>query len=240
MAAGQLTYLQMTNRCLLRLGHPQVVSADFAGLAADSYGGFCKDLLNEAQGEVAKEHDWSTLITSGTFTTSSRTYTLSTNFSDFGREIDLSDTTNRRVLEPTILRSLDVEDPAQTNAGDPVAYTIEYPNLLFNVTPASLSYRLRYVKRPTALSVAGSVSDLPEYCDMALIWWTVWQLAASREDASEGGAVSKAVYDSTLARAIAQDRRRVDRLWRMMPVFPREGVARLRFPSGYGSEGYGV
>lgn len=240
MALGQLTYLQMTNRCLLRLGHPQVASADFAGLAVDSYGGFVKDLLNEAQGEVAKEHDWSTLITSGTFTSSVRTYNLATSFSDFGREIDLTDTTNRRVLEPTILRSLDVEDPSQANSGDPVAYTIEYPNLLFNVTPSSISFRLRYVKRPTTLSTVSSVSDLPEFCDMALIWWTVWQLAASREDASEGGATSKAVYDSTLARAIAQDRRRVDRMWRMMPVFPRSGVATLRFPAGYGSEGYGA
>lgn len=223
MAKGQLTYLQLTNRVLQRLGKSQTVSADFAAPDADSWPGLVKDFLNDAQREVAKEHDWSTLYTSGTFTASLRTYDLSASFSTFGREVDLTDTTNRRVLEPHSLRELDEEDPSQANTGAPTRYAINYPDLVFNRTPSSVSYRLRYLKRATDLSAAADVSLLPEYCDMVLVWWVVWQLAASREDSQDRGEMARDIYDKSLARAIGQDRRRVDRLYRLQALWPAWG-----------------
>jgi hypothetical protein len=223
MALGQLTYLQLCNRVLMRLGKSQLTS--FTGATGDTWGGIVKDFINDAQREVAKEHDWSTLVTSGTFTTSSRTYDLSATFSNFGREIALIDTDNRVVLEPHSLRELDDEDPDQSQAGPPTRYAINYPNLLFNRTPSAVDFRLRYVKRATDLSAVGDVSGLPEYCDMVLVWWAVWQLAASREDSQDRGETARSMFDATLARAIGQDRRRVDRLFRLQPLFPAWGVS---------------
>ncbi len=219
MAAGQLSYLNLVNRVLMRLGKSQI--ANFTGQTGDTWGGIVRDFLNDAQAEVAKEHDWSTLYTSGTFSTSSRTYDLSTSFSNFGREVSLTDTTNNYVLEPTNARELDVADPDLTTAGVPRRYAIHYPSLLFDLTPTSVSYRLRYLKRATTLSVAADVSTLPEYCDMVLVWWAVWQLQASREDAQDGGERAKDIYEKSLARAIGQDRRRMDRVYRMGQLWPR-------------------
>lgn len=237
MARGQITYLNLTNGVLRRLGKTQVVSADFAGLAADTWGGLVKSFLNEAQAEVYKEHDWSTLITSGTFTTSSRTYDLSTSFSDFGRVIDLVDTTNERLITAVNQRDIDAYDPGLDDAGAPTAYAINYPDLLFDRTPASVAYRLRYLRRPTTLSAAGDLSILPEFCDLPMIWWTYWQLQATREDAADGGAAAKATYEQSLARAIGQDRRRMDRLFVLQPVFPTwPGRAVVPFPPEY--QGY--
>jgi hypothetical protein len=221
MAKGQMTFLQLGNAVLRRLGKSQVTSATYTAtaLATDEWPSLVKDFLNDAQREIAKEHDWSTLYTSGTFTTSSRTYDLSTTFSDFGREIDLVDTTNRIVLEPHSLRELDAEDPVLTTAGTPTRYAIHYPNLLFNYTPAALAYRIRYLKRATDLSASADVSILPEYCDLPMIWWAYWQLQATREDSQDGGERAKDTYEQTLARAIGQDRRRVDRVYRLQPVW---------------------
>lgn len=220
MAKGQMTFLQLGNAVLRRLGKSQVSSATYTAtaLATDEWPSLVKDFLNDAQREIAKEHDWSTLMTSGTFTTSSRTYDLSASFSDFGREIDLADTTNRRVLEPHSLRELDEEDPDQAQAGSPTRYSIQYPNLLFNRTPAAVAYRLRYLKRATDLSASTDVSILPEYCDLPLIWWAYWQLSATREDTQDGGERARDIYEKSLARAIGQDRRRHDRVYRLQPV----------------------
>ena len=219
MAKGQKTFLQLTNGVLRRLGKSQTTSSAFAGETGDTWPGLVKDALNDAQREIAKEHDWSTLYTSGTFTTSSRTYNLATSFSDFGREIDLADTTNRRVLEPHSLRELDEEDPDQAQAGAPTRYAINYPDLLFNRTPASVAYRLRYLKRATDLSAYGDVSTLPEYCDIPLILWVVAEYSSSREDNQDRGQRAQDKYDKSLARAIGQDRRRVDRIYRLQPVW---------------------
>lgn len=219
MAKGIMTYLQLTNGVLRRLGKSQTTSGSFAGETGDTWPGLVKDFLNDAQREIAKEHDWSTLYTSGTFTTSSRTYDLSASFSDFGREIDLTDTTNQRVLEPHSLRELDAQDPLFTTAGTPTRYAIHYPNLAFNYTPAALSFRLRYLKRATDLSAHGDVSLLPEYCDLPLVWWAYWQISATREDAQDRGESARDIYEKSLARAIGQDRRRVDRVYRLQPVW---------------------
>jgi hypothetical protein len=237
MAAGQLSYLRLTNSVLRRLGKAQVTT--LAGITSDtdSWTAIVKDTLNEAQGEVSKEHDWSTLVTSGTFTTSDRTYNLATSFSNFGREIDLVSTTNDKVLTPvTSLPILDMADSDLDDAGSPDRYAIHYPNLLFDLTPTSEAYRIRYVKRPTALSANADVSELPEYCDMALVWWTYWQLQATREDAADGGKMAERNYNTTLARAIGQDRRRMDRVYRLKSVYPTSALGPIiaRWPSTYG------
>lgn len=220
MAQGQATYLQLVNRTLRRLGKSQT-TATLSGLAADSWGGIVRDMINEAQQELYKEHDWSTLITSGTFTASVRTYNLATSFSDFGREIDLVDTTNERVLIPDSHLAIDTFDPGLDDAGPPTHYTISYPNLLFSHTPTSVAMRLRYVKRPTDLSANTSTSDLPEFCDTTLVLWVYWQLQATREDAQDGGEQARSLYQESLARAIGQDRRRMDRVFVMQSTFPQ-------------------
>jgi hypothetical protein len=108
---------------------------------------------------------------------------------------------------------------------------------LFISTPSSVAYRLRYLRRPTDLSAVGDTSLLPEFCDLVLVWWAVWQLAATREDAADGGTNARTNYESSLARAIGQDRRRMDRLYVMQPVFPaRPGRAIVPFPAGYPAE----
>lgn len=233
MALGQMTYLQLVNSVLMRLGKSQIT--DFTGQTGDTWGGIVRTFLNEAQREIAKEHDWSTLYTSGTFTTSNRTYDLSASFSNFGREIDLTDTSNRIVLEPVAIRVIDAEDPDQSQAGSPTRYTIQYPNLLFNRTPTSVAFRLRYLKRATDLSLVSDVSLLPEYCDLTMVWWAVWQLAASREDNQDRGETARDIFDKSLARAIGQDRRRMDRLYRLGALYPWPTDGTARPPANLGS-----
>lgn len=230
-----MTFFQMGCAVLRRLGKSQPSSATYAAATGDDWSALVKEFLNEAQREIAKEHDWSTLYTSGTFTTSSRTYDLSASFSDFGREIDLTDTTNQRVLEPHSLRELDAEDPLLTTAGTPTRYSIQYPNLVFNWTPSSVSYRIRYLKRATDLSASADTSILPEYCDLPLVWWAYWQLSATREDNQDRGETARDIYEKSLARAIGQDRRRVDRVYRLQPSAVTTAVGRdlVNFGSHY-------
>lgn len=232
MARGQATFLVLTNRVLRRLGKTQT-TATLSTLAADSWGGIVRDLVNEAQQEVYKEHDWSTLLTSGTISSISvRTYDLATSFSTFGREIDLISTTNSRRLQPVNHLDIDEVDPGLDDAGAPTAYTIAYPDLLFNRTPSSETFRLRYVRRPTDLSGNTDVSLLPEFCDTVLVLWVYWQLQATREDAQDGGEQARGMYQESLARAIGQDRRRMDRLYVMQPVYP-VGREIVPFPAAY-------
>jgi hypothetical protein len=236
MALGQLTYLQLTNRVLLRLGKPQVASADFAGLASDSWGGLVKDLLNDAQQEVYKEHDWSTLNvpTSNTFTTSSRQYDLSASFATFGRALSLTNQTQNRILTPTTWLDIESIDPGRHNSGSPLRYAISYPYLYFDMQPsASDTYCFTYFQRPTSLSAVGDKSILPEYCDTVLVWWVYWQLQASREDAQDGGEGARGIYQATLARAIGQDRRRVDITMQLQPTFGKQAFLAVPFPSHY-------
>lgn len=239
MAKGQRTALQLVNRVLIRLGKPQVTS--FTGIASgtDNWGSLALDMLNDGQQYLYTEHDWSTLYTTGTFTTSSRTYDLSSSFSDFGRAIDLVDTTNQQILTEISPRQADAFDPILTTAGAPDAFSIEYPNLLFNLTPSAVAYRLRYLKRPTAFSGVSDTSLLPEYCDLVLQHWAYWQLLATREDASDGGGAAKRLYDEALARAIAQDQRRTDKLYRMQSVWPRRDRLRtlVPYPPQYDTSG---
>ena len=220
MAQGRLTFLQLCNRVLMRLGKTQVTTAAaFDAATGDSWPGIVKDMVNDAQGEVAKEHDWSTLYLTSEFTTSSREYDLAASYSDFTREYtDLVDVTTRRVLTPVHIRDIDQADPGLDSEGTPIAYAIDYPSLVFDRTPTALTYRIGYVARPTALTTSTSTSTLPEFCDMPIIWWAVWQLQASREDAQDSGENARAIYTSSLARAIGQDRRRSDFVYVMQPV----------------------
>jgi hypothetical protein len=224
MARGQLNFLQLANRALQRLGKTQL--GDFTGAVGDSWGGLVRDFINDAQAEVSKEHDWSTLYDSGTFTSSSRIYDLSTAFSDFGREIDLICLGTGGVLTAVSQRDLDAEDPDQAQSGAPERYSIQYPDLTFNRTPTAVNFRLRYLQRPTPLSVETDTSLLPEYCDLVLVWWTVWQLGASREDNQDRGETARDIYEKSLARAIGQDRRRMDRLLHAQPLFAGGGGGR--------------
>jgi len=211
-----------------------VASADFAGLASDSWGGLVKDTLNEAQTALFQEHDWSTLYTTATFSTSNRTYDLSASVSGFTRAVDLVSTTNNRVLVEVTLRDLDEDDPGLDDAGAPTAYHIAYPSLLFDRTPSSEAFRLRYLARPTALSAGSSTSDLPEYCDLVLIGWAHHLLLATREDVADLGRTAKAEVQLQLSRAIAQDQRRMDRLYVMQSVFPASPQRSLvPFPPAY-------
>jgi len=236
MAKGQLTYLQLINRVLLRLGKSQIVSADFAGLAADSWGGLVKTTLLDAQQALYLEADWSTLITSGTFPSSLRTYDLAASFSTFGREIDLVDTTNDKTLTPTLQIYLDQADPDLDDAGAPDRYSIQYPDLLFDLTPTSVSYRLRYVRRPVALSAVTDVSDLPEVCDRALVLWTVWEMLSTREDDPTGARIAGERYGHALNLAKAHDKGRMDRLHVLQAWRGRSRLPTVRYPTGYPAE----
>lgn len=238
MAKGQLTFLRLTNSLLRRLGKTQVTTLTGISTDTDSWTSIAMDMLNEAQTEVYKEHDWSTLITSGTFTTSSRTYNLSTSFSGFDRLVaksGLTDTTNLIQLFPAnSIADFDAVDPAQTTAGVPYLFYIDYPNLLFNYTPTAITYRIRYLTRPAVLSGNSAVSDLPEHCDLVLVMWAYWQLMATREDAADGGQFARTNYTQALLRAIGQDQRRVDRVYRLDSVFPtRYQLAGPSWPPSY-------
>ena len=85
MARSQQTFLGLVNAVLRRLGKPQTNSTDFAGLSIDSWGGIVKIEVNQALQAVFSEHDWSTLTATASFSSSVRTYNLSTSFSTFGR-----------------------------------------------------------------------------------------------------------------------------------------------------------
>lgn len=229
-----MTFLQRTNAVLRRLGKTQTNSTDFPSAASDSWPGLVKEFLKEAELEIWKEHDWSTLMTSGTISsTSDRTVNLASSFSDFGRAIDLTSTTHDIVLEPCSLLDIDADDPDLDDEANPTRYHIAYPNLLFNRTPSSETFRFRYVKRPTVPTLHSSTSDLPEFCDLPQVMYAYWQLQATREDAEDGGTKARQMYLDSLARAIGQDKRRTDRLFVYQSVFPDMPRRVVPFPSNY-------
>lgn len=227
MALGQQTYLQLTNSVLRRLGKAQVTSAAFATVADDSWPGIVKATLNEAITEIWKEHDWSTLMQARTFSGATRIVNLSTitttpsgSFTDFGRDIGLYDTTNNRRLMGDWTGTLFARDINQDDTGIPGYYTIYYPSLQFDQAPSStITYRLVYLRRPVLLTTVSTVSDLPDLCDLPIIWWSVWQIGATREDWDDQGQNAKKTFDETLARALGQDRRRMDRVHQLGSAF---------------------
>ena len=234
MAKGQLTFLQLVNRTLMRLGQPQTTST-LSSAAADSWPGIVRDAVLEAVQTFYLAHDWSTLQTSGTFTSSLRTFDLTTNFSTFGRELDLVDTTNQKVLTAVpSLRDLDLLDPGQTDAGAPERYHIQYPNLVFDRTPSSVAYRLRYLARPATLSANADVCELPEFCDRALILWTLYDLMSTREDDLGMSDRLESRAQAALKAAIVQDKRRVDTPIVLRSVFEEQVGAVIPFPRSYG------
>ena len=141
------------------------------------------------------------------------------------------------MLDEVSARDIDEYDPGQAYSGPPTAFALEYPNLLFSSTPTSISYRLRYLTRPTAMAVNADLSTLPESCDQVLIAWVYWQLLTTREDAKDGGVAAKRLYDESLRRAMAQDDRRIDRLHRMQSVYPARARDLVPFPPEYDRSG---
>ena len=132
-------------------------------------------------------------------------------------------------------RDLDALDPELDDSGVPTAYSIQYPDLLFNRTPTAISYRLRYLQRPTALAASTDAPITPEFADEALIARTYWILMATREDSTDFGGAARTMYLEALTRAIAQDKRRMDRLYVMQSAFPGRGRPLVPFPSNYGA-----
>jgi len=235
MAKGQLTFLQLVNRTLSRLGKPQTTGT-LSTAAADSWPGLVRDAVLETVQTFYMAHDWSTLITSGTFLTSLRTYDLATSFSGFGREIDLADTDNNKVLiAVNSRRDLDELDPGQDNSGTPTYYHINYPDLTFDTVPSAVNYRLRYVTRPATLSANGDVCDLPEFCDRSIILWTVYDLLSTREDDLDMADRMEARAQAALKAAIIQDKRRVDAPIILRPLFQEYGHNPVPFPKSYGA-----
>jgi hypothetical protein len=166
---GVLTYLQMTNRVLKRIS--QSVITDVT--AATGQALIITELINEAQTELWSETtNWYTLYATRTFATVANTAEYA-QASDWGRTIDMMDTTTNRILTEDVIRAFDENDPDADYTGTPTHFAVQGSNYRLHPIPSGvLTIRERYWKFPTVLAANANTSDLPSFCDNFLIEWS--------------------------------------------------------------------
>lgn len=225
---AKLTYLQLTNRVLKRINESTISEVTTAtGKAL-----IVTELINEAQNELWTETNWYSLYTTRTFATvaSTATYAVA---SDWGRTIDLMDTTNNLILQEDTMRAFDESDPDADTTGNPTHFAIQGAYYLLHPIPAgAYTIRDRYWKIPTTLSANGSQSDLPIECENSIIHWT-WYKILEYLGETEKADRTRIEFERLLKRARVTNDRMIDKLYRFSPR-QGDGIGPPRFPSHYG------
>jgi len=169
---AKLTYLQLTNRVLSLIDDGEL-SSGVSSAANNSKAKIISNFINQAQNKLFTDEDWYSLYATRTFATVADTteYAIP---SDFGRNINLINTTSNWLLQEDFIRSIDASDPDADTTGAPRWYTIQADNYrLYPIPDGAYTIRERYWKIPTTLSADGDQSDLPIECENAIIWYTV-------------------------------------------------------------------
>ena len=233
---AKTSYLNLTNKILRRITQDVITDVSTAtGTAL-----IVTNMINEAQIEVYNEHShWYSLYATRVFTTSGGTaeYALQ---SDYGATIDLFDKTNNRMLIEEVIRPLDAADPDEDTTGVPTHFAIQGSNYrLFPIPGGAYNIKERYWTLPTTLTANANTSDLPIEVENALFYYALAEVQEYLNKFEQSDR-SRLKYRTALTKAIAKNKKKIDRLRRFKDAFPHSnyGIAPPRFPSSYGRQRY--
>lgn len=232
---AKISYLNLVNSILRRIN--QAVITDVTSVTGHAQ--IVTNLINEAQLELFNEENWHSLYTTRTFVTVASTAeyaTVTTAGSEFGRTIDLIDTTGNVILIEDVLRAFDEADPDADETGTPTHYAIAGANYRLYPVPAGIyTIRDRYWRVPVTLAANTDTSDLPieaENCIRHWAWYNILQYMNKFEQADR----VRAEFERLLKRAKAANKKIVNN----MHVFQGQyrgsqmGMYPPRFPATYG------
>jgi hypothetical protein len=236
---GKSAYLTLVNKVLKRITQPELGSNVST---ATGQARIIAELINEAQNELwAETTNWHTLYTTRTFPTvaSTATYALA---DDWGRTIDLLDTTNNIILYEDNMRAFDEQDPNSSYTGQPTSFAIQGSNYLLFPIPASvLTIRERYWKVPAALSADTDVSSLPLFCENYLIHWAWMSVLRYLQKYEAADRVAQVIYGNPamkdpgiLQKAKSANDKIINTMFTMGSPSVSNGIAPPRLGSHYG------
>lgn len=230
---AKTSYLNITNSILRRINQTAIDDVS----TATGHALIVTNLINEAQLELFNEANWHSLYTTRDFTTSDGTaeYAMA---SDFGRTIDLIDTTGNRVLVEDVLRAFDEADPDADSTGTPTHFAIAGSNYrLYPVPAGTYTIRDRYWKVPTTLSANANTSDLPievENCIRHWAWYNILQYLSRFEQADR----VRAEFERLLKRARAANDKIVNKMHVYVSRLDDRGIHPPTFKPEYGARYY--
>ncbi|MDE2015964.1 MAG: hypothetical protein KGJ89_05060 [Patescibacteria group bacterium] len=231
--ATQQTYLELINRVLRRITQAEITTV--AGVTGQAK--IISNLINEAQNELYTETNWYTLYATRTFSTvaATETYAVAT---DFGRNIDLIDMTNNLTLMENSSKFFDIDDPQDTDQGNPIWFSIQGANYRLYPIPAGIyTIRDRYWKVPAILSGDTDTSILPLDAENCIIQWSLYKMLEYLNK-FEAADRSRIEFERMLVRAKASNLKILDNMNIMQAPVPFNGIAPPRFPSTYGARYY--
>lgn len=154
--------------------------------------------------------------------------------SDFGRTIDLIDTTNNWLLTEDATRGMDEADPDADYTGNPTHFTLQGSNYRLYPIPAGIyTIRDRYWKQPIALAANADTSDLPIEAENCIILWIHYQMLEylNKFDSADR---KRMEFERALKRAKLMNQKMIDRMYAFQPSRREDGIHITRFPSNYG------
>lgn len=154
--------------------------------------------------------------------------------SDFGRTIDLVDTTNSRVLTEDVTRIFDEVDPDINVTGIPSHFAFQEDSYrLWRIPGGTYKIRERYWKQPTALSVNADTSDLPIETENCIIFWTWYHMLEYLNKFEQADRVRRD-YERQLQLAIKANQKKIDKMHVFQSDRGFRGNAVVSFPPEFG------
>ncbi len=210
---AKLTYLQITNRILKRIGYSTIGDVT----SASGTEAIITELINEAQLELFNEQDWYSLYKTRTFTTTASTAEYSLN-SDFGRGIVMINETSNIVMKEDYTRIMDINDPDSDLTGIPRTFAIQGSNYrLFPIPDGVYTIRERYFKLPVDLTLSADTSDLPIECQNSIIYYVLWRIKEFLKEFNEADR-NRLLYKDALKKAIYQNNKKINKMIVLEPV----------------------
>lgn len=156
--------------------------------------------------------------------------------SDWGRTIDLMDTTNNRILIEDNMRAFDEDDPDADTTNTLHSYALQGEAYRFHFIPAGeYKVRERYWKVPTTLTANTDTSDLPIECENCLINYAYFRILEYMNK-FELADRTRIEFERLLKRAKTASKKKINMLNIMQSgnIGGFFGIAAPRFPSRYG------
>jgi len=224
-----LTYLQLVNRVLKRIENTEISEVTTAtGNAL-----IISEMINEAQTVISNEANWQSLYTTRTFATVASTafYDLAT---DFGKGIDLINTTSNLILNECNIQDIDAFDSDASDTGTPTYYAIAGNQYRLYPTPSAVeTIRDRYYKVPTTLSANTGTSTLPLECEPCIIYYTLARMHETMKENDEGDRC-QVQYQKFLEAAKKTNAVKINQMHVFRAYGASRGTSMAVFPAEYG------